>query len=62
MASKTEGEPKVTTCCLRDIKSQIAPEKVTSLWKRTATLPRKELRLKTMGEKKDLIIATWKVS
>lgn len=28
LASKTEGEAKVTACCLGDLKSQITPEKL----------------------------------
>ena len=55
MASKTKGEPKVTTCCLRDIKSQIAPEKLPLYGKEQLLYYCKELRLKTTGEKKDLI-------
>ena len=55
MASKTEGEPKVTTCCLRDIKSQIAPEKLPLYGKEQLLYYCKELRWKTTGEKKDLI-------
>ena len=55
MASKTEGEPKVTTCCLRDIKSQIAPEKLPLYGKEQLLYYCKELRLKTTGEKKDVI-------
>ena len=55
MASKTDGEPKVTTYCLRDIKSQIVPEKLPLYGKEQLLYYRKELRLKTTGEKKELI-------
>ena len=55
MASKAEGEPKVTTCCLHDIKSKIAPEKLPLYGKERLLYYCKVLRLKTMGEKKDLM-------
>ena len=54
MASKT-GEAKVTTCCLGDIKSQITPEKLPFYGKEQLLYYCKELRLKTTGEKRDLI-------
>ena len=65
MVSKIEGEPKLTSCCLRDVKSQIAPEKLPLYGKEQLLYYCKELRLKTTGEKKISdweIIANWKVS
>ena len=58
MASKTEvteGEAKVSTCSLGDIKSQISTEKLPFYSKEQLLYYCKELRLKTTGEKKDLI-------
>ena len=58
MASKTkvtEGEAKVSTCSLGDIKSQISPEKLPFYSKEQLLYYCKELRLKKTGEKKDLI-------
>ena len=51
----TEGEAKVTTCRLGDIKSQISPEKLPFYSKEQLLYYCKELRLKTTGEKKDLV-------
>ena len=64
MASKRDGDAKVTTCCLDDIKSHISPEKLPFYRKEQFLYYCKELRLKTTGEKKAdwEIIATWKVS
>ena len=55
MAPKTENAAKVSTCCLGDIKSQITPEKLPFSGEEQLLYYCKELRLKTTGEKKDLI-------
>ena len=60
MPQITEGEAKVSTCSLGDIKSQISPETLPFYSKEQLVYYCKELPLKTTGEKKDLI-AAWKV-
>lgn len=60
MPQTTEDEAKVTTCSLGNIKRQIFPEKLPFYSKEQLLYYCKELRLKTTGEKKDLI-SSWKV-